>query len=100
MSRLTSVVLPAPFGPTTATSSPWCTAMLTLVERAEGTVGFADIARFEQQGHAVLHPILRPQVGGQSGNALRKSDDDQRQNGAEHEPPVFGQRLQLVLQQA
>src|SRR4029078_13503379 len=31
-----------------------------LVERAEGTVGFADIARFEQQGHAVLHPILRP----------------------------------------
>ena len=48
-------------------------------------------------------PSLRrdpaPQVGGQSGNALRKADDDQRQNGAEHEAPILGQRLQLVLQQ-
>ena len=32
-------------------------------------------------------------------NALRKSDDDQRQNGAERETPILGQRLQLVLQQ-
>src|SRR5262245_19509914 len=45
-----------------------------LNERAEGAVGFADVPRFEQQGHAVLPANLRRRSAASpampSGNAM------------------------------
>ena len=73
--------------------------MLTFVERAEGAIGLADVAGFEQRVMRALPPSRRRQFDGEPADALRKHDHDQRQHGAEHEAPVLGQRLQLVLQQ-
>ena len=99
VSRLTSVVLPAPFGPTTRDELARVHRDADVVERAKGAVGLADSTRLQQRAHAALRARRSPQIVRQAGDPAGKADHDERQDGAENEAPILRQRLQLVLQQ-
>src|SRR5512137_73818 len=93
--RLSSVVLPAPFGPSTACSLPRSSASATPLtaasppkRRVNPSVASrtSDIARIPDQ-HA-------PEPPGDAGEATRQEDHQQDDRPAQQQLPVSGQRLE------
>src|SRR5579859_7188205 len=108
VTTLTSVVLPAPFGPTIETNSPSWTpkemsssalntpnALETLTVSNKGT----DLAATAGSGCISSLPVAAgKQKGDRAGQSLRHEDHEKHQHAAHHKPPVLGDRHHEILQ--
>ena len=86
----TSVVLPAPFGPISACTSPACDVEVDAVGGDDAAEALGQAAHFAAAPHAVID-VARPRArDAQAGDALAREQHDGEQHPAGPELPVLG----------
>src|SRR6476660_335305 len=106
VATLTSVVLPAPFGPTIETNSPSLTWKETLVSALNAPKAFETlmvsnkVALSAACAGRISPPPMTPigQRLDRARQALRHEHHEQHQHGTHHEAPVLGDRHHKILQ--
>src|SRR4051812_29502487 len=106
VTTLTSVVLPAPFGPTIETNSPSLTWKETLSSALNTPKDFETLmvsnngAVAAARAGCILSPSIAPadERLGRARQALRHEYHQQHQDAAHHKAPVLGDRHHEILQ--
>src|SRR5439155_17221423 len=106
VTTLTSVVLPAPFGPTIETNSPsltWKETSLSALNAPKvfETLTVSNKGVLSAAGSGCISPPSTTPVGqrlDRARQALRHEHHEQHQNRAHHEAPVLGDRHHEILQ--
>src|SRR5882724_13142224 len=107
VTTLTSVVLPAPLGPTIETNSPSLTWNETFVSalntpKCFETLTVSNKGALSVTGAGCISPpsmtTVEQRLDG-ARQALRHEHDQQHQHGAHHKTPILGDRHHEILQQ-
>src|SRR5436305_7147320 len=96
---LISVVLPAPFGPITACSSPGRTSSVTSSVTRRPPKFLARLSMRKTASTTVSATDHSPQLGDETDQAAAREQRDQHQQGAEDRLPVLGEAGEPFLRE-